>query len=404
MAWPGKCGGVTSSHAPRSDMDLYGDAALIDPYPHYRALRDLGSAVYLERIDAWFIGRFTDVRAGLGDWRTFSSAQGIGLNPTINAAWREALICQDPPIHTERRKVMAPALGASALKPLEATIGARADALAARIAEMGCFDGVADFAHDLPINLVMDLIGWPDDVRPGLLAIADGAWNAAGPMNARTEQGLATLAAMMALIADIYDANRVTPGGFASQLIEAAHAGVINRETAIGMLAGYIVAAFETTIAAMASGLALFAANPAEWGKFRNDPALAVHAANEIVRIDPPLQLFARVATADATLSDGTVVPASARVILSYASANRDERAFAAPDAFRIDRRERLQLGFGHGPHGCLGQALARMELVAVFTALARRVRRLELNGTPQRIVNNVTLGFAHLPMRAIAA
>ena len=389
---------------PRSAVDLYGDGALADPYPHYRALRDQGSAVYLERIDAWFVGRFVDVRHALADWRTFSSDKGIGLNPVLNAAWDEALICQDPPVHTERRKLMSPALGPAALKPVEDTITRRADDQAERIAEMGSFDGVADLAYDLPINVVMDLIGWPDDVRPSLLRMADGAWNAAGPMNARAEQALGTLEHMMALIGEIFDANRVVPNGFAAQLIDAAHEGSISRETAIGMLAGYIVAAFETTIAAVATGLWRFAENPAEWRKLRGDPSRAIAAANEIVRIDPPLQKFARLCTVEIRYADGSVIPAGGRTILSYASANRDERAFADPDAFLIDRHERQQLGFGHGPHGCLGQALARMELVAVFTALARRIDRFELAGPPERTINNITYGFTRLPMRAIPA
>jgi len=393
-----------SRAAPVSAIDLYSDAALLDPYPVYRALRDLGSAVYLERIDAYFIGRFQDVRTALNDWQSFSSDKGIGLNPQINAAWDEALICQDPPVHTERRKLMTAALSPVALKGVEETIVQRAEDLATRIAAMDSFDGVTDFAHDMPINIVMDLIGWPQDVRPSLLKIAEGSWNAAGPIGPRSEAGLVTLQRMMALIAEIYDDRRVMPGGFADQLIIASHRGDISRETAIGMLAGYIVAAFETTISAMAAGLWLFATCPAEWAKLRNNPKLAASAANEIVRFESPLQKFARITVRDAHLSDGTMVPAGKRVIICYASANRDERAFADPDAFIIDRREKQQLGFGHGPHGCAGQGLARMELTAAFAALARKVERLELAGPNERIINNVAYGFARLPMRAVAS
>lgn len=388
---------------PVSSIDLYSDAVLADPFPSYRTLRDMGPAVRLEQVDAWFIGRFRDVRAALNDWGSFSSAHGIGLNPIINAAWNEALICQDPPIHTERRRVMTEVLSPVALKPLADTIGARAQALADRIVEMGEFDAVGDFAHDLPIGVVMDLIGWPDDVRPRLLVLAEGSWNAAGPDNPRMRDGLTQLGEMMDLIADIYDHDRVLPGGFAAQLIGHAHAGHITRETAIGMLAGYIVAAFETTISAMASGIWLFAQNPEQWRRLRDNPALAMQAANEIVRVESPLQNFSRVCTREVELGEGVVVPSGSRVILSYASANRDERQFADPDAFVIDRREKQNLGFGHGPHGCAGQGLARMELTAVFTALAARIDRFELAGEPCRAINNISRGFRRLPARAVA-
>jgi cytochrome P450 len=392
----------TMAGLPRSDIELYGDAALANPHPAYKALRDLGSAVYLDRYDACFIGRYADVAAALTDWETFSSASGIGLNPVINDAWREALICTDPPVHAERRALFSTALGPRALKSVTDTIERRADELAERLVARSSFDGVADLACDLPINVVMELIGWPIDVRPSLLAIAESAWNGAGPAGPRTDSGLQTLQAMMDLIADIYDNDRVTPDGYAAQLIEASRAGHITRETAIGLLAGYIVAAFETTIAAMASGAWLFATNPEEWDKLRADPRLAMSAANEIVRMESPLQKFARFVTRDARLSDGSVVPAGSWAIISYGSANRDERQFADADRFRIDRRERQNLGFGQGPHNCAGQGLARMELSAVFTALAKRVSRFELVGEPERIVNNIAYGFARLPLRAV--
>jgi len=394
--------GLATRTTPRSTVDLYSDEVLVDPYAAYRELRDLGAGVYLERVDAWFIGRFRDVRSALNDWQSFSSDKGIGLNPIINQAWDEALICQDPPVHTERRKLMTEVLSPVALKPLADTIDARADALARKLATMGDFDGVADFAHDLPIGVVMDLIGWPEDVRPSLLELAEGSWNAAGPENARMREGLSQLGRMMGLIAEIYDNNRVTPDGFAAQLIAASHAGHINRETAIGMLAGYIVAAFETTISAMASGIWLFAENPREWEKIRANPRLAMSAANEIARVESPLQNFSRWCTKDTELSDGTVIPGGSRVIVSYASANRDERQFEEPDAFRVDRKEKQNLGFGHGPHGCAGQGLARMELTAVFSALARTIHSFQITGEPVRAINNISRGFRSLPARAL--
>lgn len=393
-----------AAQLPRSAIDLHSDTVLADPYPAYRTLRDMGSAVRLDAVDAVFVGRYADVRSALNDWQSFSSASGIGLNPIINAAWEEALICQDPPVHTERRKVMTDVLSPRALKPQADTIDARAALLAERLSTGEPFDGVTDFAHDLPISVVMDLVGWPLEVRPRLLDMADGSWNAAGPDNARMRAGLTQLQEMMALIAEIYDARSVIPGGLADQLIGVADAGHITRDTAIGMLAGYIVAAFETTISSMAFGLKLFAENPAEWDKLRANPRLAMTAANEIVRIESPIQNFGRQVVRDTGMSDGSVIPAGTRAIVSYGSANRDERQFAQADAFRIDRAEKQNMGFGHGPHGCAGQGLARMEMTAVFSALAARVARFELAGEPELSLNNVTRALRRLPVRAIPA
>jgi len=153
----------------------------------------------------------------------------------------------------------------------------------------------------------------------------------------------------------------------------------------------------------MASGAWLFATNPDQWSKLRADARLLPFVAGEIVRMESPLQNFTRVTTVEAEMSDGSIVPAGSRVIVSYASANRDERKFEEPDRFRIDRAEKQSMGFGHGPHGCAGQGLARMELSAVFGALAARIERFELAGEPDRVLNNIARGFRRVPLRAVA-
>ena len=153
------------------------------------------------------------------------------------------------------------------------------------------------------------------------------------PPGPRMESGIGRLHAMMTLIADLYDQDRVIPGGLAAQLISASHRGEIDREAAIGLLGGFIVAAFDTTISAMSSAMWLFALNPDEWRKLRADPDLSNSAATEIVRYESPLQNFGRMAMRDVTLSDGSVVPGGTRVALSLASGNRDERQFDRPIA-----------------------------------------------------------------------
>jgi len=385
-----------------SDIDLFTDAALRDPYPLYRELRDLGPAAYLRAQALWFLGRYDIVRDVLGDWQTWSSAQGIGLNPVINEAWSSALINVDPPAHTEMRKLFTDRLGPRHLKPIEETIARRADDLAERIAAMGEFDAVKDVAQDLPVNVIMDLIGWPDDVRGGLLEMAEGSFNALGPENDRMRGALPRLGAMMEFLGQIYDDNRLVPGGFGSTIADAARRGEIPREAALGLLAGYVVAAFDTTINAMATGVLLFARHPEQWDRLRADASLAPAAFNEILRLDSPIQNFSRVATRDVDLGEGVVIPAGARAIVSYGSANRDERHFADPDRFDITRRPLDHLAFSFGTHGCAGQGLARLEGHAVFKALAQRVRRFELTAEPTRGLNNITRGYAHISARAL--
>lgn len=387
---------------PENELDLFGDEVLRDPYPHYSRLRDQGPAVWLPRHGVWFIGRYDDVRAVLGDWQTWSSAQGIGLNPVINEAWKSALINVDPPVHGEMRKLFTDRIGPRQLGEVEATITRRAEALAERIAAMGEFDAVKDVAQDLPVGVIMDLIGWPEDMRGELLLMAEGAFDACGPDNARMRNALPRLEAMMAFIARTYDENRLTPGGFGSTIAEAARRGEIPRDAALGLLAGYVVAAFDTTISAIGNALHQFALNPAQWDRLRAEPRLLPAAFNEVVRIEAPIQSFSRVATRDVQLGEGACVSAGARAIVSYGSANRDERHFPDPDRFDIGRRPLDHLGFGFGTHGCAGQSLARLEGHAVLAALAKHVRGFELTGEPARALNNINRGYTRIPMRAV--
>lgn len=123
---------------------------------------------------------------------------------------------------------------------------------------------------------------------------------------------------------------------------------------------------------------------------------------NEILRLETPIQNFSRVTTREVDLGEGVVVPAGARVIVSYAAANRDERHFDDPERFDIKRARQDHLAFGHGNHACAGQGLARLEAHAVFKALAARVRRFELTAPPVRQINNITRGFRRIAARAL--
>ncbi len=384
-----------------SDVDLFSDGVLADPFPTYRELRDRAPAVLLERHGTWFVGRYAEVRSALLDWRTFSSARGVGLNPIINEAWKDAELCQDPPAHTALRKLFTDRLGARQLAAVSATIDAKAAELADRLAVAGEFDGVSDLAHQLPMQVIMDLVGWPADGRQHLLEMAAGSFDACGPDNARMQAAVQTLDQTMQYVAEIYVAKALSPGSFGYTIAQAADRGEISADEAIGLLSGYVVAAFDTTINAIASGAWLFAQNPAQWAKLRADPALVTSAVNEVLRMETPIQHLARVTTRDVDLGDRCTIPGGARVLLSYASANRDERHYADPDTMRIDRAANDHLAFGAGVHACAGQSLAKIEAVSMLHALADRVRRLELVRTPTRALNNMTRGFGDLPLRA---
>jgi cytochrome P450 len=130
----------------------------------------------------------------------------------------------------------------------------------------------------------------------------------------------------------------------------------------------------------------------------KNDPSLIPAAVNEAVRMGSPIRSFSRTLTKDYELG-GVTLPAGARAMMLFASANRDERKFPNPDQFDITRKVRDHAGFGHGIHLCVGMHLAKLEMESLLTALIDQAERIEV-GTPTMVLNNTIHAFATLPAR----
>jgi cytochrome P450 len=126
-------------------------------------------------------------------------------------------------------------------------------------------------------------------------------------------------------------------------------------------------------------------------------------AINEVVRYEPPLRAFARCVDRETEI-DGVRIPSGARVLVMYASANRDEREWEEPAVFNIRRDAGRQIGFGQGAHACAGQSLARLEITAVLSALIERVERIEVTGSPTWAINNIIHRHERLPLKLIPA
>ena len=161
------------------------------------------------------------------------------------------------------------------------------------------------------------------------------------------------------------------------------------------MMADYLGPSLDTTIFAISTAVWLFANNPEQWDLVREDPLLMPSAVNEVLRYDSPIQGFSRYVARDVNL-DGAILPAGSRAIVFYGAANRDERKYPGADRFDVRRRPGDHLGFGAGPHACVGMNLARIEMLALFTALAKRIRRFTIL-EEEPVLNNVLRGFKTL-------
>jgi cytochrome P450 len=386
---------TTSAARPETDLDLWSDEALRDPYPLWKQLRDLGPAVWLTRHGLWAVSRDEDVRRALRDWELFSSAKGVAVSEDMNAKLEGITLHTDPPEHRVLRDVLRRPLTPMALRDLEPRLHEQAAALVDRLVERGSFDAVADLAQHLPLTIVADLVGLPEEGREHMLEWAAANFQCFGPLNERAIGQLPSVGDGMAFTFDPTLPSRLKPGGWAAQLWEAADRGEIPHGKCPGMLVDYWAPALDTTIFGITSAVKLFGEHPDQWDLVRNDPALIPHAINEVLRMESPITGFTRVLTRDCAFGELTVA-AGSRMLMMYGSANRDERKWAEPERFDVLRRPSEQLAFGRGEHQCAGMPLARMEMKAVLTALAARVERIEL-GASETAMNNVLHGLSRL-------
>ncbi len=391
---------------PTSDIDPFSDAFLSDPYSFHEELREAGAVVWLERYGIWATGRHAETMAVFGDWETYSSAAGVGIDDfRRHAPWRPpSLILEaDPPLHTRSRTVMNRALSAKAMAALRAPFKAAAEAFADEVVARRRVDAVTDIAEAYPLKVFPDAVGVRPDGRENLLPYGTMVFNCFGPRNAHFQAGMAEAAKVIPWITENCQREALAPDGIGAAIWSAVDTGEVTAEEAPVLVRSVLSAGLDTTIIAIGNGLYAFAENPDQWDLLRREPALLRPSFDEILRWESPAQTFFRTTTKPVTLG-GVALGADEKVLLILAAANRDPRKWADPDRFDIARRPMGHVAFGAGIHLCVGQMLARLEAEMIFAALASRVKRIDIVGEPVRKLNNTLRQFAHLPVELVPA
>ena len=388
---------------PVSDIDLYSDEVLTDPYDAYRALRDAGPAVRLTSYPMWVIARYADVRAALADAATFSSAAGVGVAEEMNALQAGSVLASDDPEHAALRAVLSEKLAPRALAKLRVAIAEQADALVAAAVAQGSFDAVTDLAARLPVDVVADLIGLPQERRDNLLSGADAMFASFGPLDGRLQARMPEVAAYMEFMAAVTNREALSEGSWGAAILDAVDEGRLAPESAVPLMAAYLIASMDTTVHALGSYIRRLAEDPELFRALKADPSLIASGFEEILRLESPAQNFTRLTTREVDV-DGVLIPAGSRVVVSFASANRDERHYPDPDRFDLQRNPVDHLAFGYATHGCAGQGLARIEAQALISSLLRRVDSIELAGEPVRHLHPIIRGLEHLPVSVVPA
>ena len=383
------------SHAPVSDIDPYSDEALIEPWDMYRALRSVGPAAWLTRYQMFALTRYDSVIRALKDASAFSSASGVMMNDDMNHVLRGNTLCSDGADHQRLRGIIAKPLTPTALQALKSEITAKAEQLVDRLVAKGRFCAVADLATALPVDIVASAVGLPQEGRERTLVWAEQLFNCFGPLNDRARGAFPVLQEMMHYATTQAVRGNLKPGSWVEAIIDAVDRGEVDQAARPVLMIDYMGPSLDTTIYAIGNGVWLFAKHPQEWRKVCESPNRVASAVNEILRMEAPIQGFSRLLTRDCDL-DGITLPAGSRAIAFYGAANRDERKFPDPNTFDVTRSSAEQLAFGSGPHVCVGLHLARLEMAAIFRALAARVKRFHIE-EETRSLNNVLRGFTKL-------
>jgi 4-methoxybenzoate monooxygenase (O-demethylating) len=391
---------------PVSAADPFSHAFLAHPYPFHEELREAGPVVWLEQYGIWTMARHEQVRDALTDWQTYCSSAGVGLSDfRKEPPWRPPSIIleADPPLHTRTRAVLTRILAPAAIQVLRETFKREAESLIARLVDKREFDGVAELAEAYPLKVFPDAVGISPAGRENLLPYGSMVFNSFGPRNDLFDQAMANAGPVREWIMSKCSRAALAPEGLGMQIFQAVDAGDLSEEEAGMLVRSFLSAGIDTTVYGLGNALYCFARYPEQWTLLRNNPSLIRGAFEEVLRFEAPVQTFFRTTTRPVEVG-GVRLNGGEKVLLFLAAANRDPRRWERPDTFDAARRAAGHMTFGTGIHGCVGQAVARLESEAILTALASRVVSFELIGEPRRRLNNTLRGFDTLPLRVVTA
>jgi len=393
-------------------IDLTDQDVFVEGVPHdwFATLRREAPVYWHPEPDGgpgfWCVTRYPDVVTVNRDNQTFSSARGAvfmwDLEPDQLEQQRLMMLNMDPPMHTRYRRLVNKGFTPRMMTELEATVRERTRSILDKVTPRGTCDFVTDVAAELPLQVIADLLGVPQDDRHKMFDWSNRMVGSEDPEYAVSAEE-AQLASMelFAYAAQLAEMKRADPGNdLISVLSEAEVDGERLSQLEIDLFFMLLtVAGNETTRNQISHGMLAFLEHPDELARLRERPELLSSAIEEMLRYASPVMHFRRTATQDLTLGD-TAIAEGDKVVIWYASANRDESVFDDPMRFDISRSPNEHVAFGGGgPHFCLGANLARLEIRVMFEELLPRWSDLALAGEPQRLRSNFINGIKHLPL-----
>jgi cytochrome P450 len=353
----------------------------------------------------WAVTRHADVVRVSRDADTFSSFQGgtMVLDPSPEQLFvvRQMMLNMDPPQHTKLRALINKGFTPRMVERLRERIGGLARAIVDRVARRGECDFVTDVAGELPSYVIAELLGIPLEDGRELYRLTE-RMHTAEPTPEGLADGQRAIFEMLSYASGIRDEKRARPANdIASTLLAAEVEGEKLTDLEFDMFFLLLInAGGDTTRNLVAGGMLALLDHPGERRALAADPALLPSAIEEMLRFVSPVVHFRRTATRDTELA-GVKIAAGDKVVVFYASANRDESVFAEPERFDVRRAPNEHVAFGGGGvHYCLGANLARVETRALFEQVLARLPDLELAGPVERLRSSFISGPRRMPVR----
>lgn len=377
------------------DLAKLAPAFYADPYPTYRALREIDPVKRLPN-GSYFLTRYDDLVAAYKNTKAFSSDKKKEFAPKYGDSplyehHTTSLVFNDPPAHTRVRRLIMGALSPRAIAVMEPDLIALVDRLLDAMATKGKVDLIDDFAAAIPIEVIGNLLDVPHGERAPLrdwsLAILGALEPVIGPE--AFARGNNAVREFLAYLEVLVARRRAKPGNpdhdVLTRLIQGEENG--ERLTEKELLHNCIFllnAGHETTTNLIGNGLVTLFDNPAEKRRLIEDPALIKTAVEEMLRFESSNQLGNRMTVEPFELG-GIAMPPGTPVTLCIGAANRDPLHFPDPERFDVGRTPNRHLAFGTGAHQCAGMALARLEGAIAISRFLARFPDYSLDGAPVR-------------------
>ncbi len=393
------------------DIDLTDSRHFVNGVPHqwFAFLRQHAPVWWHEEVNGpgfWAVTGYDDCTLVNRDYEHFSSSRKATfiweLDEENLAQQQLVMLNMDPPLHTRYRRLVNKGFTPRMVAQLHQRIHAATDAIIDDVIESGRADFVTDIAAELPLVVIAELLGVPDEDRHKMFDWSNRMVGSQDPEYGLTEE-VAQVASMelYAYAAGLFSQKRADPkDDLMSVLTEVEVEGEKLSEFELELFFLLLtVAGNETTRNLISGAMAAFFDHPDQWELLVNDRSLLPSAVEEMLRYVTPVMNFRRQTTSPFELG-GQQIGADEKVVFFHISANRDEKVFEHPQTFDITRNPNPHIAFGGGgPHFCLGANLARMEIRVMFEHLLDRMPDLTLDGEVQRLQSQFINGVKHIPV-----